>query len=507
MKKVLIISVLAVGAMFSDAFAQNSLDALRYSRSDYQGSARFIGMGSSFGALGGEISGLSINPGGLGVYRNSEFTASMGFNSFNSDINYRGTNREDGKINFNIPNIAYVGSYKGDANGWKNYSFAVNYNRSSTYNKESFLVGNSPNSTLIDDYVFTLNNNNASIQDVQNLAFPFGPSQAFNLLLIDTLTNPNTGNVDYIPYVFLDEFLGTGRQVENIAQERSIESRGSQSETQIAFGGNFQDRLYLGGSISFQRVYFEQDYTFREFYTYSPVAQPTDSFLVSSYEESNRLEVRGSGVNFKLGAIFKLSDQIRLGAAIHSPTFLGLNEVYLFDASSTFASGQSFRGDSITSNFEYRITTPTRYNLSLGYIVNANGAINVDYEYIDFRTARFNDKRSFSTDFSEQNEQIELGLNATHNVRIGGELKLSPFVLRAGFNLEGNPFNEEVFSIDESRKTYSVGGGFRNKNFNFDVGLNYRDVNTTDFVYSSSDASAIINETETNLVFTVGWRW
>lgn len=504
MKNLITTIVLTLGV--ASLTAQNSVDALRYSQRDYQGSAKFVGMGGSAGALGGEISGLTINPAGIGVYRNSEFTISSGFNNYNSELTYLGTQREDGRLNFNLPNIAYVGSYKGDPEGWKNYSFGINYNRISSFNSESFLRGDGSNSTIIDDYVNTLNADNAGVGQVQNFAYPFGPSQAFNLLLIDTLTNANTGLLGYIPYIFLDEFLGNGRTVDNISQERTIQSSGNQSETQITFGGNYQDKLYLGGSISYETFFFDQEFRFSERYTYSPVAQPTDSFLVTDYTESSQLEVRGRGVNFKIGAIYKVTDQLRIGGSIHSPSLFGVNEVFLFDASSTFASGQTFRADSITSNFEYRITTPTRYNASLAYLFGPSAAINVDYEYVNFSTAQFNDRQGFETDFSASNQEIEEVLEAGHNVRVGAEIKLNPFILRGGFNYESNPYSS-LSALEGGRTTYSLGGGFRNKNFNLDVALSRRFSEISQPVYAAADSFAEINETETNLVFTVGWRW
>ena len=40
-------------------FAQGSMNAYNYSRTDIKGTARYMGMGGAFGALGGDISTLS----------------------------------------------------------------------------------------------------------------------------------------------------------------------------------------------------------------------------------------------------------------------------------------------------------------------------------------------------------------------------------------------------------------------------------------------------------------
>ena len=45
-------------------FAQGSMNAYNYSRTDIKGTARYMGMGGAFGALGGDISTLSAKSGG-----------------------------------------------------------------------------------------------------------------------------------------------------------------------------------------------------------------------------------------------------------------------------------------------------------------------------------------------------------------------------------------------------------------------------------------------------------
>ena len=52
-------------------FAQSEIDALRFSQEDIQGTARAMSMGGAFGALGGDQTGVSINPAGIAVYRSS----------------------------------------------------------------------------------------------------------------------------------------------------------------------------------------------------------------------------------------------------------------------------------------------------------------------------------------------------------------------------------------------------------------------------------------------------
>ena len=300
---------------------QTIFDALRYSRFQQQGSARFIGMGGSMGALGGEASAISINPAAVGVYRNSEFTVSSGFNFTSNEGSLLNNSVTEGRLNFNIPNISYVQTYNGEADGWKKYGFAIGHNRTSTFQSDYRLNGQSLNTTsIIDDYVNTLNNDQASILEVEGFAYNLGPSQAYFHFLI----NPDLNFANqYIRNADIDNTSSIGRT-------KIVERTGSQSETYFSFGGNYRDKLFLGGSIGLQSFRFEERAQYAEFFNYTPVAQPSDS-LLDSYYENSELITSGIGVNLKLGFIYRVNESLRLGGAIHSPTLFGLREDFAFD--------------------------------------------------------------------------------------------------------------------------------------------------------------------------------
>lgn len=61
MKRIgIIMSVLALCG--GTAFSQSQLDAFKYSQTELNGTARYLGMGGAFGALGGDISAMNTNP-------------------------------------------------------------------------------------------------------------------------------------------------------------------------------------------------------------------------------------------------------------------------------------------------------------------------------------------------------------------------------------------------------------------------------------------------------------
>ena len=75
MKKIFILILFTIAT--NSIFSQNEFDAVKYSQTDIVGSARYMGMAGAFGAVGGDMSGIEINPAGLGVFR--RFELSLGF--------------------------------------------------------------------------------------------------------------------------------------------------------------------------------------------------------------------------------------------------------------------------------------------------------------------------------------------------------------------------------------------------------------------------------------------
>ena len=74
MKKIITIAFLFAASVtsYSQSLRYQDLGVL-FSKNDDNGSARFTSMSGAFGALGGDVSALSINPAGIAVFQNSSF--------------------------------------------------------------------------------------------------------------------------------------------------------------------------------------------------------------------------------------------------------------------------------------------------------------------------------------------------------------------------------------------------------------------------------------------------
>ncbi len=130
--------------------AQNEVDAFDFTSIDYGGTARFIGMGSSMGALGGDLSVLTTNPAGLGLYRSAEVSVSPTFVSSNSTSSYLGEQNDADDLNFTINNIGYAQVYPNEDGPWKMVQFAIAMNRLKDLHTDYRIEGTQAESSLLD---------------------------------------------------------------------------------------------------------------------------------------------------------------------------------------------------------------------------------------------------------------------------------------------------------------------------------------------------------------------
>ncbi|KAA6307795.1 hypothetical protein EZS27_040533, partial [termite gut metagenome] len=189
----------------------------------------------------------------------------------------------------------------------------------------------------------------------------------------------------YLPYLLDDNV---------VFSEYSSRERGGVDSYDMNVALNFYDRFYLGATLGAYSV----DYTRRT--SYSETFYVKDMFKDGSdgnYTLYNNYALEGSGIDFKLGFIVRPieASSLRIGAAIHTPTWYQLKEnqfakldyktyVNISEPPITGATFPQFaNGNRMEGETEYRITTPWTYNLSLGYTIGSNIAMGAEYEYSD----------------------------------------------------------------------------------------------------------------------------
>ncbi|MFM2134867.1 MAG: hypothetical protein RL021_267 [Bacteroidota bacterium] len=406
-------------------------------------------MGGAFGAVGGDLSVLSYNPAGLGIYRSSEFSFSPSIFTGNTDADYLDGNTIDGRTVFNFGNIGIVLTSKPRNSGkeeWVSWNMGVTYNRIADFNNVHSLEGYNRDNSIADYFAEQAQGTNFNNLDEFKL-YP-----AYDTYIIDTVGATNV----------YESMVPNG----NVLQSRSAESRGSIGETNIAFSGNYANKLYLGASIGITTLRYTEDMTYEEIDTEN-LTDSIDRFRYSTFQHTE-----GSGVNFKFGFIYRPVDFFRFGAAIHTPTLYSLSDDYSSSMVARFDRGARINSESPAGFYEYEFTAPFRVNAGVAFIFGKSGLFSIDYDYTDISDARF---RAPEYSFSAVNQDIRKKYTTTNNFRAGTEWRIDKFSLRGGFGLTTSPINEK-FSVngwDFSSRNISGGIGFREKNFYLDLAYLY----------------------------------
>jgi hypothetical protein len=490
MKKIFLTTVISILTIYS-LFAQNEMDALRYSMIQNGGTARFTSMGGAFGALGGDFSVLSLNPAGLGIYRSSEITItpSIGYQSIESSL--FGNTDEDLKYNFNLNNIGVVFAIpvgnKTDAGGWKFVNLGVGLNRHNNFNSRWAVEGFNTNNSLMTSFL-----EQARREGSVNNFDDFTTGLAWETYLLDE----DEGSF------FVDMNEG------NVLQRQTMNTSGYIREFVLSVGANYDDFLYFGATVGLPSVSYEQSSIFME-----SDSENSNQFFNSLTYRSN-YKTTGTGFNLKVGGMARLGSVVRLGAALHTPSFYSLKDTYRTNMRSDLDLDPETYPDyteaakyfeSPEGLFEYEINTPLKMIGSLGLVLGTTGLISFDYEYIDYTKARL---RSDDFMFSHENDMIRNTLTAQHNIRAGGEIRLDPLVLRAGYAYHSSPF---ATGDDGKRNVLSAGFGIRGNSYTLDFAYAYS-IYSEDYalyVLENVARSPVVQRDYSASIFrlTLGWRF
>jgi len=468
------------------SFAQSEIDALRYSTTTMGGTARSLSMGGAFGSLGGDFSSIGINPAGLGLYKKSEFTITPSFYVGSTKSKYNGFSSSDSEYNFNLSNVGFVLNTKTNNSLVKNFQFSFGLIRTNNFNNRVLIEGvNSKNSIMsayADDAI------GIDPESLNNGDYPFDLSQAWWTYMI----NPKPDCNDFC-------YSDTVPAGTPLLQSKEINTWGSMNEYTFGLSASFGDRVYLGTTVGFPRIrYFEESY-------YTEVNRnlnTTDFRELNIYEE---LVTKGTGVNVKLGMILRVTNFIRIGGAFHSPTwFNNMNDSW-FNSHATEFVGNSFYENSPYGNFNYELQTPWKAMGSASVVLWRTALLSLDYEYIDYTTAKL---KSREYRFTDENRNIREVYTQTHNVKLGSEVRLGLFAIRAGFGYNMSPYADEI--NDGEKLSYSAGFGFREKNFFVDMGYVRTSSKQDYYLYGTQNVQVNPSENSyytNNLLLTLGFRY
>jgi hypothetical protein len=491
----IILLVLSIGSI---SFAQNADDALRYSRLFYSGTARFMSMGGAFTALGGDISTLSQNPAGIGVFRSSEVTITPQLGHFKSTSLFNNSNTEDYFYNFNLGQGGLVANLiKNESeSGLISLNIGYSFNRTSNLDQSIVINGISSSSSLA-DYWVDESNGYYSDELASSVADAYDASLGWRTLVIDSLSGSNTtyGTV-------YSNYGDNPPSVYGQNMKRVITNTGYMGEHAISIGGNYSNKLFFGATLGINTLSYESKYEHSES-TVAALPSLFTDFDYTLYYKDN-----GTGFNLKLGAIYKPIEILRIGFAFHSPTIYHLNR-YLYDNISThFSDGGHYSASNDALRFSYGVTTPFRVLTGAALQVKKIALLSVDYEFVDYSAARF-----FETgdgyNYTNKNQEIKNSLGTTNNIRLGAEVRLSNIYLRGGYGYYGKAWKAGGENKNQDFNSLSFGIGFREKNIFADFGFSTMKNTDNYILYTSSTGSpaSSLDMTRNTFAVTFGYKF
>jgi hypothetical protein len=428
--------------------AQNEVDVLRYSITQPTGSIRTMGMGGAFGALGADIASMGINPAGIGIYRRGDVSISTGLFASSTNATLGETGNLITDISATIGSIGIALTIPNVNPDWPFITLGIAHQKQAIFDQRLVLENAQLNSSLLGVFQsLAYGTHNADLDD--GSAFPYTASLAWYAYLLD----PNgSSNTDYITPFNTSELITVNRR---------IERSGNMGETQYSMGSTYKEWLSLGATIGVTKLKFIEDSRHEEI----PLEQETE---LASWTYTENLNIEGTGFNIRIGAIAKVSDYMRLGLSLHSPTRLHLIDSYNTSISSIWKDGESYSETSPEGGFEYLIITPGRAIFSASILMGKLAMLSADYETVNYKGGKLKPTDGWlatNYEFESENQAVIDSYDRGHEARLGLEIRVAKhWRVRMGSGFSTSPYSIQSGVIaDPSKYKASLGGEFRNE--------------------------------------------
>ena len=458
------LNLLVIGLLsMSTIYGQDISDAVRFSQSEIQGTARFRALSGAFGALGGDMSAVAINPAGSAIFSRSHASFSGSNIDAKNDTNYFGglTNSSVSNFDINQGGAAFVFSNSNSNSPWKKFTLGIAYDRTNNYEDAWNAVGRNTNNQSIDLY-FLSYADGVRLGDISLLdgefiedaysdigsVFGFGHQQAF-LGYQAFILEPDANDDDNTTY-FSNLADGT------FDHDYLYSSTGYNGKISFNLATQYEDNLYLGINLNSHFIDYQRSTSLLE--------DNSNGALITAIDFENNLSTTGNGFSFQLGGILKLSQEFRVGLTYDSPTWYTIEEeTTQFIDSNEADSDIRFIGDIINIYPQYKLKTPSKITGSLAYVFAKQGLISFDYSKKDYGNTEFTPNR----DYNDLNNAIGDVLTDASTYRFGGEYKHKQFAFRGGYRIEESPYTNGLTAGDLTG--YSLGLGYNFGNTKLDV--------------------------------------
>lgn len=414
-------------------------DIVRFGTSQPFGTARSMAMANAFTSLGGDLASATINPAGLGMYRSGEVALTLLLTMQRGSGNVRMTDRSKSRMTLGQVGLVFK-SYEGSGTV-TGVNIAFGYNRVADLNYRmsgEWQGGQGSDGVVpsildvmgrqLDHYGFENSNYGENFPDM------WGALMAYNGYLLDD---------EYYPYVGRDARIG---------RAYNLESRGSVNEVYFAVAMNFGNKLYAGLTLGVQSLSQKKDLYYGEQYDY-PQGRPADMASVLDRLHYNQAaKTDGVGVNVKIGLTWRPTNSLRVGLAVHTPTWFAVDHKYgaqmsalRYDADKNSVVPVDIDTEGTWTDSgpdQWKFTSPTRLLAGISYTFGTRGVVAVDYERAWYNAMRVSNvpywvPGTWADNLSK--ETFRDIFQGSNTLRVGGEFKPSgAWSLRAGYALTGN---------------------------------------------------------------------
>lgn len=517
----------------------SAIDAYRFSQPDLKGTARFMSMGGAFGALGGDLSTLSQNPAGIGVYRSNEIGFTLDLDFQNASSTSQGVKTGVNQTKFLLNNLGGVATLRLPSSTVPNLNLGFTYNKGASFNRRYQGVIPQLNISMSNYIAGTANNNGLTVADVES-------SDNFNAY------NPNDGGLQapWLTILGYDGYLinpngdpddpywtgqwGEASTVDGVTNPATSGSgyfdvieKGSVDEYNIAIGGNIANKVYWG--MNFDIINFdyrlqslwgenlENAWVYNE--STGNVGQTT-----SQWNMQNLYRANGSGFNYQLGVIVKPIQELRLGLAFHTPTWYNLTQTYSADILGSYY-GKDY--NPMTNNgtpgyCDVNLRTPWKVIASAAAVIGSKLIVSADYEWQAYQHMKLSEPTyndyyydyyaipgsPFNPDiYAETNQDIKDYYKQTNTLRVGAEYRVTPkFSVRAGYSFVSSPVTSKAkenqipvytvgtvtdYRFDNETNYITCGLGYRFSGFYVDLAYVYKHMTSEYHAFSPDPTSNI----------------
>ncbi|GEP50590.1 transporter [Flavobacterium noncentrifugens] len=503
MKKYLLItiSILSFGMVQS----QEVRDGVRYAQGQLSGTSRFRSMSGAFGALGGDFSAINVNPAGSGVFATSQVGITLANYNVKNKSSYYGSKSDESENTFDLLNqagAAFVFHPDNDKTNWKKFVLSVNYENTNNFDNSKFSFGTNPTNSVGAYFTNRANNIGVPVGDLDNYyydAFTLREQTAYlgyHAYVINPTDPLNPDNTTYVSNV------APGG---NYYQENTFNSKGYNGKLAFNASTEYRDKFYFGINLNTHFVDYRQSTSF-----YEDNSNSTTSGLTSLRFDQD-LQTYGNGFSFQLGAIAKVTKELRLGLAYESPTWYEFtDEMRQVVHSSGYNFGNAGFGTAATDSDvyitydPYRLHTPGKWTASGAYVFGKSALISVDYSVKDYGNTKF---RPNSDYFDPVNAEFKDQLDVASEIRVGGEYRIKQFSLRGGYRFEGSPYKDGRTIGDLN--SFSGGLGYNFGYIKLDVSYAYTQRKSDEGFFSygftgganGAEIKSVYNTVSASLVF------